>query len=145
MRRSSCNSTASVVSLREGQICGQTRQHNFKVMALLALLLGLFVFALEPVEAETTQSTLDPLDASFCHGGLEVIYPELDIDKCLMIPKNNKLREKIGTVWKAPQIYFSGAEKKKMYVLVMVDPDAPRRSQHPSYWRHWLLVNIEVQ
>uniref|UniRef100_A0A3B3YAM3 Phosphatidylethanolamine binding protein 4 n=1 Tax=Poecilia mexicana TaxID=48701 RepID=A0A3B3YAM3_9TELE len=94
-------------------------------------------------EAETTQSTLDPLDASFCHGGLEVIYPELDIDKCLMIPKNNKLREKIGTVWKAPQIYFSGAEKVRiMYVLVMVDPDAPRRSQHPSYWRHWLLTEI---
>uniref|UniRef100_A0A3B3VN06 Phosphatidylethanolamine-binding protein 4-like n=1 Tax=Poecilia latipinna TaxID=48699 RepID=A0A3B3VN06_9TELE len=142
MRRSSCSSTASVVSLREGQICGQTR-HNFKVMALLALLLGLFVFVLEPVQADTTHSTLDPLDASFCHGGLEVIYPELDIDKCLMIPKNNKLREKISTVWKAPQIYFSGAEKKKMYVLVMVDPDAPRRSQHSAYWRHWLLVNIE--
>uniref|UniRef100_A0A3B5MLH9 Phosphatidylethanolamine binding protein 4 n=1 Tax=Xiphophorus couchianus TaxID=32473 RepID=A0A3B5MLH9_9TELE len=47
-------------------------------------------------------------------GGLEVIYPELDVDKCLMIPKNHKFREKISTVWKAPQIYFSGAEKVRI-------------------------------
>ncbi|KAM4746708.1 phosphatidylethanolamine-binding protein 4 [Anableps anableps] len=112
-------------------------------MALLSLFLVLFAVLLEPFKAETTQSALDSLDASFCHGRLEVVYPELDIDKCIMIPKNHKFREKISTAWKAPQIYFSGAEKKKMYVLVMVDPDAPRRSQHPAYWRHWLVVNIK--
>ncbi len=38
-----------------------------------------------------------------------MIYPGLDIDECLVIPK--KLREKVSTVWKAPQIYFSGAHK----------------------------------
>lgn len=38
-----------------------------------------------------------------------MIYPGLDIDECLIIPK--KLREKLSTVWKAPQIYFSGAHK----------------------------------
>ncbi|XP_053180560.1 phosphatidylethanolamine-binding protein 4 [Scomber japonicus] len=33
---------------------------------------------------------------------------------------------------------------KKMYVLVMVDPDAPSRTKPTSaYWRHWLVVNIQ--
>ncbi|XP_036000356.1 phosphatidylethanolamine-binding protein 4 [Fundulus heteroclitus] len=123
--------------------CEQTQQHGFKLMALLGLFLVLFAFLLEPFNAEKTPSTLDPQDASFCHGGLEAIYPELDIDKCLVIPKDHKFREKISSVWKAPQIYFSRARKEKMYVLVMVDPDAPRRSQHASYWRHWLVVNIK--
>ncbi|XP_008286873.1 phosphatidylethanolamine-binding protein 4 [Stegastes partitus] len=91
-----------------------------------------------------TQQTLNTLDTSFCHGGLEVIYPELDIDKCLIIPKDQKFREKVSTIWKAPQIYFSRAKQKKMYVLAMVDPDAPRRTQPTSaYWRHWLVVNIQ--
>lgn len=90
-----------------------------------------------------TQQTLNTMDASFCHGGLEVIYPELDIDKCLIIPKDKKLREKVSTVWKAPQIYFSRAQQKK-YVLAMVDPDAPSHIKPTSaYWRHWLVVNIQ--
>ncbi|TKS78933.1 Phosphatidylethanolamine-binding protein 4 [Collichthys lucidus] len=34
--------------------------------------------------------------------------------------------------------------KKTMYVLVMVDPDAPSRTKPTSaYWRHWLVVNIQ--
>ncbi|XP_071338679.1 phosphatidylethanolamine-binding protein 4 [Trachinotus anak] len=93
---------------------------------------------------EATSDTLSSLDSSFCHGGLEVIYPELDVDECLIIPKSRKLREKVSTVWKAPQIYFSGAHKKKMYTLVMVDPDAPSRTNPTSaYWRHWLVVDIQ--
>ena len=40
-----------------------------------------------------------------------MIYPELDIDKCLIVPKDQELREKVTNVWKAPQIYFSGAHK----------------------------------
>ncbi|XP_072244284.1 phosphatidylethanolamine-binding protein 4 [Leuresthes tenuis] len=113
-------------------------------MAVLAPFLVLFGFILGIHKVEPTQDTLDSLDASFCHGGLEVNYPELDIDKCLIIPKDLKLREKISTVWKAPQVYFSGAQKEKMYVLVMVDPDAPSRTKQTSaYWRHWLVVNIK--
>uniref|UniRef100_A0A3P9IKG2 Phosphatidylethanolamine binding protein 4 n=1 Tax=Oryzias latipes TaxID=8090 RepID=A0A3P9IKG2_ORYLA len=76
--------------------------------------------------------------------GLEVIYPELDIDKCLIVSKDHKLREKISRTWKAPYIYFPRAKKGKVYVLVMVDPDAPSRTKPTStHWRHWLVANIE--
>lgn len=106
-------------------------------LVLCVCILGFF-------HVEGTTNTLSSQDSSFCHGGLEVIYPGLDIDKCLIIPKELKLREKISTVWKTPQIYFSGAHKNKMYVLVMVDPDAPSRIKPTSaYWRHWLVVDIQ--
>uniref|UniRef100_A0A3B4V8Z0 Phosphatidylethanolamine binding protein 4 n=1 Tax=Seriola dumerili TaxID=41447 RepID=A0A3B4V8Z0_SERDU len=86
------------------------------------------------------------ISSCLTNGGLEVIYPELDVDHCLIIPKGREVREKVSTVWKAPQIYFSGAHKKKMYVLVMVDPDVPSRTNPTSaYWRHWLVVDIQVQ
>uniref|UniRef100_A0A672J5Y0 Phosphatidylethanolamine binding protein 4 n=1 Tax=Salarias fasciatus TaxID=181472 RepID=A0A672J5Y0_SALFA len=40
---------------------------------------------------------------------------------------------------------LSSALQKKTYVLTMVDPDAPKRSSSTSvYWRHWLVVNIQV-
>lgn len=42
-------------------------------------------------------------------GGLKVIYPELDIDRCLVIPK--ELRKKISTLWQAPEVYFPQAHK----------------------------------
>ncbi|KAM9857842.1 phosphatidylethanolamine-binding protein 4 [Aulostomus maculatus] len=91
---------------------------------------------------EAAAGVLSSLDSSFCHGGLEVIYPELDIDRCLIVPAEQ--RAKVSTVWNAPQIYFSAAHKKKTYVLVMVDPDAPIRAQPTSaYWRHWLVVDIQ--
>lgn len=109
-------------------------------MGILAPFLGLFLFGLFHVEAK--QDTLSSQDASFCQGELEVIYPELDIYECLLIPK--ELREKVSRVWKAPQVYFSSAQEKKTYVLVMVDPDAPSRSKQTSaYWRHWLVVDIQ--
>uniref|UniRef100_A0A8P4G747 Uncharacterized protein n=1 Tax=Dicentrarchus labrax TaxID=13489 RepID=A0A8P4G747_DICLA len=35
--------------------------------------------------------------------------------------------------------------QKKLYVLVMVDPDAPSHTKPTSaYWRHWLVVNIQL-
>ncbi|KAK9522580.1 hypothetical protein VZT92_019032 [Zoarces viviparus] len=106
-------------------------------LVLCACVLGFF-------HVEATPDTTSSLDSSFCHGGLEVIYPQLDVDKCLVIPKDLKLREMVSTVWKAPQIYFSGAHKNKMYVLAMVDPDAPSRAKPTSaHWRHWLVVDIQ--
>lgn len=43
-------------------------------------------------------------------------------------------------------IWISFCLQKKMYVLVMVDPDAPSRITPTSAsWRHWLVVDIQVQ
>ncbi|KAG7281277.1 hypothetical protein CRUP_030960 [Coryphaenoides rupestris] len=90
------------------------------------LLLSVAFFCLSGGAAEP--SALSQSDVSFCHGGLEVLYPEMNISKCLTIPK--VFREKIS--------------KTKSYALVMVDPDAPSRS-NPSraHWRHWLLVDVK--
>lgn len=49
-----------------------------------------------------------------------MIYPGLDIDKCLVIPKNQNLREKVSTVWKAPQVYYSGAQKVRACICSVV-------------------------
>ncbi|XP_073321580.1 phosphatidylethanolamine-binding protein 4 [Pagrus major] len=120
----------------------QTSPTGFQAVLAPVLVLCACVLGFYNVEAQS--DTLSSLDSSFCYGGLEVIYPGLDIDKCLVIPKNQNLRQKVSTVWKAPQIYYSGAHKKKMYILVMVDPDAPSRTKPTSaYWRHWLVVDIK--
>lgn len=113
-------------------------------MAVLTPFLVLCACVLGCYHVEATADTLSSLDSSFCHGELEVIYPGLDIDKCIVIPKDLDLRKKISTVWKAPEIYFTGAHKNKLYVLVMVDPDAPSRTKPTSaYWRHWLVVDVK--
>lgn len=62
-------------------------------------------------------------------GGLEVIYPGLDIDKCLLIPKD--LREKVSTVWKAPSVYFSRAQKVRAACV----------SAHQFQFHHCRLLN----
>ncbi|XP_029916194.1 phosphatidylethanolamine-binding protein 4 [Myripristis murdjan] len=107
------------------------------LLAAVACVLGL-----QHAEGAADMPALSAADASFCHGGLEVAYPEVDINKCLVISKN--LREKISKEWEAPQIYFSGANQRKNYVLMMVDPDAPSRSNPAAAnWRHWLVVDIQ--
>lgn len=104
------------------------------------LVLSWCVFTLFLVE--TTEENLSTLDASFCHGVLKVVYPELNISECLIIPKH--LRKTISTVWGSPDIYFPAAHEENVYVLMMVDPDAPRRSNSTSaYWRHWLVADIQ--
>ncbi|XP_058492945.1 phosphatidylethanolamine-binding protein 4 [Solea solea] len=119
-------------------ICGLSGRFNLSLMAgpglFLLLSLGILGFS--------HADTLSILDSSFCQGELKVIYPELDIDRCLTIPEN--LREKISVVWQEPQIYFSGANVDKKYILMMLDPDAPSRARPTSAcWRHWLVVDIK--
>ncbi|KAM8759971.1 phosphatidylethanolamine-binding protein 4 isoform 2-T2 [Acanthopagrus schlegelii] len=80
-------------------------------MAVLAPVLVLCAFVLGFYNVEAKSDTLSSLDSSFCYGELQVIYPGLDIDKCLVIPKDQNFREKVSTVWKAPQVYYSGAQK----------------------------------
>lgn len=91
---------------------------------------------------EATEEKLSTLDKSFCHGGLKVVYPELAVAECLVVPKS--FREQISTVWYAPKVHFSAAHRNKRYVLVMVDPDAPRRDNPTSaHWQHWLVADIQ--
>ncbi|XP_054630341.1 phosphatidylethanolamine-binding protein 4 isoform X2 [Dunckerocampus dactyliophorus] len=111
-----------------------------KVMLPLMLVICGYMWGSHQVEAPA--DTLGSEDSSFCFGGLEVIYPKLDIDRCLIVPKD--IRKKISTVWGAPLVKLASADKRKMYVLVMVDPDAPSRSKPTSAnWRHWLVTNIQ--
>ncbi|XP_047678787.1 phosphatidylethanolamine-binding protein 4 isoform X4 [Tachysurus fulvidraco] len=82
-------------------------------------------------------------DRRFCRGELEISYPDLDIRSCMIIPQ--EFREKISQEWGPPQVRLAMADKQKKYTLIMVDPDAPSRT-NPSraYWRHWLLADIET-
>uniref|UniRef100_A0A5F8GKP9 Phosphatidylethanolamine binding protein 4 n=1 Tax=Monodelphis domestica TaxID=13616 RepID=A0A5F8GKP9_MONDO len=86
--------------------------------------------------------TLGPEDATFCKGNLSVIYKELGNINCMYVPACNNYRWKIG-IWDKPLIRYYQANKKKKYLLMMVDPDAPSKN-HPKYryWRHWLIANI---
>lgn len=91
---------------------------------------------------EATADNLCLKESSFCRGELTVIYPRLDIDECIIAPKN--LRKRITTEWGAPKVIFRGANKAKKYVLVMVDPDAPSRIKPTAAnWRHWLVVDLK--
>ncbi|XP_062274329.1 phosphatidylethanolamine-binding protein 4 [Scomber scombrus] len=49
-----------------------------------------------------------------------------------------------GSSTRCPELSEFLFLSKKMYVLVMVDPDAPSRTKPTSaHWRHWLVVNIQ--
>uniref|UniRef100_A0A3B4V8D1 Phosphatidylethanolamine binding protein 4 n=1 Tax=Seriola dumerili TaxID=41447 RepID=A0A3B4V8D1_SERDU len=80
------------------------------------------------------------------YGGLEVIYPELDVDHCLIIPKGREVREKVSTVWKAPQIYFSGAHKgdalKKGQIqgTTLTDYHPPTPPQKSGFHRYQFML-----
>ncbi|XP_048368885.1 phosphatidylethanolamine-binding protein 4 [Sphaerodactylus townsendi] len=106
---------------------------------------GLSVIAVqEGVRAEECLfEKMDDGDASFCSGGLEVFYPELGDVGCSYIPKCNQYWKRISKEWKSPHVRYQKADKKKQYVLLMVDPDAPSRADPKfCYWRHWLVTNI---
>ncbi|XP_035291768.1 phosphatidylethanolamine-binding protein 4 isoform X2 [Anguilla rostrata] len=55
--------------------------------------------------------TLSEVDASFCHGGLEVIYPDLKISPCSIIPRGQSLRDKMTGEWGPPQVRLTNAEE----------------------------------
>ncbi|XP_019741176.1 phosphatidylethanolamine-binding protein 4 [Hippocampus comes] len=91
---------------------------------------------------EASDDTLSPEDASFCDGELEVQYPELLVNRCLIVPE--EFREKLSTIWGAPLIRYRHAQEVSNYTLIMVDPDAPSRSKPVlAYWRHWVITDME--
>ncbi|XP_023658242.1 phosphatidylethanolamine-binding protein 4 [Paramormyrops kingsleyae] len=91
----------------------------------------------------SAEETLSESDADFCHGGLSLMYPGLAVDRCLVVPRERSLRERLSSKWGAPQVRWEHAEKEKRYTLMMVDPDTPSRcNPTKSHWRHWLVVDI---
>ncbi|XP_041642738.1 phosphatidylethanolamine-binding protein 4 [Cheilinus undulatus] len=111
-------------------------------MAVLAPFLVLCACVLGFHHAEAAADTPSIQESSYCHDGLEVKYPELDVKKCLRVEWD--LRKKLTTVWKAPQVKYSRAKETMKYVLVMIDPDAPSHTNPTGAdWRHWLVVNIQ--
>ncbi|XP_038141600.1 phosphatidylethanolamine-binding protein 4 isoform X2 [Cyprinodon tularosa] len=115
-------------------------------MALLGLFLVSFAFLWEPYKTETILLPQDLRDASFCHGGLKVVYPELDIDQCSVIPNDKKLREKLSKVWKAPQIYFPKAQKGSSLLTgeirgeTLTDYLPPTPPQRSGYHRYQFML-----
>ncbi|XP_051923449.1 phosphatidylethanolamine-binding protein 4 [Hippocampus zosterae] len=118
------------------------RRNNFGAMSLLPVFLLLCGCMSGSHLTEASDHTLSPEDASFCDGNLEVQYPELLVNGCLIVPE--EFREKLTTIWGAPLIRYPHAQELIKYVLIMVDPDAPSRSSPVmSYWRHWVVADIE--
>uniref|UniRef100_A0A2K6FWZ7 Phosphatidylethanolamine binding protein 4 n=1 Tax=Propithecus coquereli TaxID=379532 RepID=A0A2K6FWZ7_PROCO len=109
-----------------------------------ALLLGL-VLVVTGDEEENGPCAYEPLpeeDAVLCKG-LEIVYPEVGSIGCKYVPDCNNYRQKI-TYWPDPIVKFPGALDGASYILVMVDPDAPSRSEpRMKYWRHWLVTDIK--
>ncbi|KAM9822854.1 phosphatidylethanolamine-binding protein 4 [Syngnathus typhle] len=81
----------------------------------------------------------------FCFGGLQVLYPELTVDRCMVVPDDDKkLREKLTIEWQTPIIRYPAAVEGEKYLLMMVDPDAPSHaSPTMAHWRHWLVTDVE--
>ncbi|XP_030622470.1 phosphatidylethanolamine-binding protein 4 [Chanos chanos] len=109
---------------------------------LVAFVVVIFACAVESPVGAASAETLSPSDVRFCKGGLEVMYPELDIRECMVVPA--ELREKISKEWGPPRVRLADAKQKKTYTLMMVDPDAPsRKNPTRSRWRHWLVTDIK--
>uniref|UniRef100_A0A8D2I1Q6 Phosphatidylethanolamine binding protein 4 n=1 Tax=Urocitellus parryii TaxID=9999 RepID=A0A8D2I1Q6_UROPR len=115
-------------------------------LATAALLLGLVVMVAAREEEEENDpcvyENLPYEDTGLCKG-LDVFYPEVGNVACMFIPDCNNFRHKI-TDWMEPIVKFPGALEGATYTLMMVDPDAPSRSEPTKkYWRHWLVTDIK--
>ncbi|XP_026570986.1 phosphatidylethanolamine-binding protein 4 [Pseudonaja textilis] len=113
------------------------------VSYFLAVSFLLIVLQDSVIMEECTFRKLDREDKIFCRGGLEIFYPELGDVGCTYIPRCNAYRKRISKEWINPEVKYQQADTNKKYVLIMVDPDAPSRS-NPMYrfWRHWAVTDI---
>lgn len=84
-----------------------------------SLFLGLSTFQKSRMNLAINYVSNISFSLSLCLSGkLQVIYPELVIDKCSVIPKD--LRKKISTVWRAPQIVFTEANKVRSVLVYFI-------------------------
>ncbi|KAM8973883.1 phosphatidylethanolamine-binding protein 4 [Pelodytes ibericus] len=112
--------------------------------------LFLIVAGLLPLQTQSTKhstvceyQSLIGDDANFCSGDLHVIYPDIGDVSCLYIPNCFDYPQSLSKIWGHPSVIYSRAQLGWKYTLIMVDPDAPNRS-NPKYrfWRHWLVTDI---
>ncbi|MFT7813452.1 phosphatidylethanolamine-binding protein 4 [Arapaima gigas] len=144
------DSSFASVHCEKDQVCNAPallhKQIAMLLSAGLVLLACAGVLNLQPVWGKKPQQeteTLSDSDSQFCHGGLRLIYPELEMSSCTIVPQTDGLRRKLSSEWGVPRVQLEHADQEKKYTLMMVDPDAPsRRSPTRSHWRHWLVVDI---
>ncbi|XP_005992654.1 phosphatidylethanolamine-binding protein 4 isoform X2 [Latimeria chalumnae] len=116
--------------------------------SILLLFMGVFVLVVQEVVYSVEDEVcyfekLNEEDSKFCRGKLWVIFPGLGDVSCRFIPECKEFRKMISTEWLAPVVQYSKANENENYVMIMVDPDAPRRDQPRfRYWRHWLVTDI---
>ncbi|KAM4748511.1 phosphatidylethanolamine-binding protein 4 [Rhinophrynus dorsalis] len=110
--------------------------------SLLGLLLLEALFS--TIQAECDFEKLFGDDAEFCSPDLHVIYPGLGDASCLFVPNCFDFHNGLTKIWTHPRIKYSKAQKGHTYILIMVDPDAPKRYDPKyKYWRHWLVTDIQ--
>ncbi|XP_068130770.1 phosphatidylethanolamine-binding protein 4 [Hyperolius riggenbachi] len=89
-------------------------------------------------------SVADPIigeDAEFCSEDLKVEYPDIGDVSCCHIPA--RYHKALVSDWGLPRITYANAKKDQLYVVMIVDPDAPRRNNpKSSCWRHFLATNV---
>ncbi|XP_048657546.1 phosphatidylethanolamine-binding protein 4 isoform X2 [Marmota marmota marmota] len=126
--------------------CHPGAPHWTMKLATAALLLGFVMVAAGEEEEENDPCVYENLpyeDTGLCKG-LDVFYPEVGNVACMFIPDCNNFRHKI-TYWMEPIVKFPRALEGATYTLMMVDPDAPSRSEPTKrYWRHWLVTDIKT-
>ncbi|XP_053319059.1 phosphatidylethanolamine-binding protein 4 [Spea bombifrons] len=109
-------------------------------------LLAAFLLLLTAHSTKTKQCDYETLfgdDADFCSDGFHVIYPDVGDVSCLYIPDCFDYPRMLSKVWGYPEIKYPRAKPDAKYTLIMVDPDAPSRSNPKhKFWRHWLVADI---
>lgn len=111
---------------------------------LVSLLPSKVYSSTKPIECD--YQTLIGDDANVCSDNLHIFYPDIGDVSCIYIPNCFDYQRSLSKVWGPPLIRYSNAKPREYYTLIMVDPDAPSRSNPQSkFWRHWLIVNIPGQ
>lgn len=113
-----------------------------KMLFAFHVFLSLAFFSLlHPVSCDFGPITGD--DAKFCQGDLHVIYPSLGDVSCAYVPYCFGYAQCLRKVLGSPWIRYPRAKPEELYTLIMVDPDAPSRSNPiHRFWRHWLVTDI---
>ncbi|XP_053573953.1 phosphatidylethanolamine-binding protein 4 isoform X2 [Bombina bombina] len=96
--------------------------------------------------SECDYQTLIGEDADFCSSDLRVLYQDIGDVTCQYIPNCFDYPLSLSKIWDNPWIKYTKAELGKLYTLIMVDPDAPTRSDPKyRYWRHWVMTDIPAR